>query len=669
MPLSTTDVERAAARARDVLKSRSDGDYAPQSVLGDLVVDAHAALHADIANQIEVLKQRQSLRDLSLATPGADTDDALDALLSNLVINRDAGSFARGRATIYFNAKADASLSRGTRFFKTRALVYYPNSATDIFIPASALRPVYAPGGVVTGWAYDVSLIAGRTGEAYNVSAGPFAGVDPFSPYLLGAENSRDFAGGLGIETPTAALARVPSAISLRALVNAKSNDARVREAFPEVSEVITVGAGDAAMARDVVSWGPRGAPTHTLGCVDIYPRLPLHEVTERLIVGAPALRGDRKVLTLRDSSPPSGSYLTAQVKVGDVFVLAAGLPEALAHFRIEAVRALELDVSPVLPFSSATEELTSPPSLTYTIGDNYPTFDNRVGVTTSSTLETSRRISRDGCVVLPAGPVYQITRIEVPTPPTELTPFADPATGVTYFTSRRNGPWARAPRAGEPLSYRVLTVNPLEGQSARAVTLLELGWPGVDLAGTEVLVTYETPVGFDAVAELVSGPAERVGPADSLARAHHPVYVSCSIPYRPYTTRTALGATASSVNELTVATVVASYIENSPPEDLDATSVGGIAARADSGIKAVIPFDLAYELILPDGRVARYRTSGAVAIAPTPGAEAHLENATELGLPAEYHTALVALLQRLGVTDQVVRYRAQTDGITLERR
>jgi hypothetical protein len=344
-----------------------------------------------------------------------------------------------------------------------------------------------------------------------------------------------DFAGGLDVETSGSAIARAPTALSLRALVNDRSNDARLREAFPEVSEVLTVGAGDPEMARDLLPGMPQ---VHALGHADVYARLPLHTVTARVVIGAPSLRADGRVLTLRESAPPTGSFVTAGVRGGDVLVLSSGLPEAPMHFRIDAVRADELDVVSSAPFSSATDELSSPPSLTYSVGDNYPLFNNHVSAVTSATASTSRRLRVEGCAILPGGPVYAITAVEVPAPPSALSAFADPVTSSTYYTTRRNGPWPRAPRAGEPLSYRVRVENPLEGQSSRTVTILELGWPGETLAGTEVLVTYETPVGFDSVASLVVSRSERTLAANVLARAHHPVYVACSIPYRPATTR-----------------------------------------------------------------------------------------------------------------------------------
>lgn len=665
--LTPNDVAAAAARARDVLKTRTpDADYDAQTVLGDLVVDAHAVLFADLNARIEDLQTRRSLRDLQRAAPGPDTDDATDAALSNLVIARDMGMFARGSVTAHFTTRADTLVPRNARFFWNRTLVFYLNTTADLLVNATSMRPVYDAQGVVVTWACDLPLIAARTGESYNIVAGRFLGADPFSPYLAYVEATSDFAGGLGIETSASAIARAPSALSLRALVNDRSNDARLREAFPEIGEVLTVGAGDPEMARDLV---PGRGRIHALGHADVYARLPLHAVTARAIIGSAAARADGRVLTFRETAPPGGSFVASGVRAGDVFVLSAGLPEAPMHFRVASVRDDEVDVVPSVPFSIATDELTSPPAIAYSIGDNYPLFDNHAPAVTSATASTSRLVRREGCLVLPGGPVYAITAVEIPSPPSALAPFADPVTGSTYYTVRRNGPWPRAPLAGEPLSYRVVVDNPPEGQSTHAVTFVELGWPGEDLAGTEVLVTYEAPVGFASVAELVASRSERVLAANVLARAHHPVYVSCSIPYRAQTTRTASGAVAAVVDEAAVAKAVAAYVESAPPEGLDAGTLGGVAASADPNIKLTFPFTLSYELILPDGRVASYRTSDVVELAPGDASGAELLNHAELGLPSDYRGPLRRLLADLGVSDRVVRYRATAGDVSLERR
>ena len=213
--LTPNDAAAAAARMRNILATRRpQGSYDAQTVLGEQVVDTHAILFADLAAQIDGLRSRISLKDLQRAPAGPETDDATDAALSNLIIAREGGTFARGNATLHFTTRADTLISRNTRFFRTRALVFYLNSRDDLFVPAASMRAVYDARGTVATWAYDVSLIAARTGSAYNVEQGRFQSADAFSPYLAFVEATADFTSGTDIETSASAIARAPTAMS-----------------------------------------------------------------------------------------------------------------------------------------------------------------------------------------------------------------------------------------------------------------------------------------------------------------------------------------------------------------------------------------------------------------------------------------------------------------------
>lgn len=665
---TTQELAAAAARMRNILATRVDGDYEAQSVLGDLVVDAHAIVVADLSGQIAELKQRQSLKALRTAPAGVDSDEATDALLSNLFVDRDQGSFARGSAQIYFVQRVDTLLPRTTRFFKTTSLVFYARTTTDILIPAASMRPVYDGQGRVLYWSYAVPLIAARTGEAYNVGAGRFAAVDPFSPYLSFVENLSKFAGGIGVETSATLIARADTAMSVRALVNDRSNDARLRAAFPEVQSVLSLGAGDPEMVRDRVNTFGEGLPVHVLGHTDIYVRLPRESVTETAVIGDPAPRADGKALTFYDPSLPGGDFAAYGVRAGDVLVIASGLTDAPGQYRVTSLAGPYLSVEAGLPFSEATDEAASPPAITYSVGNDWPDFANKVASSTSSAARTSRQISRPGCVILPGRPTYAISRVEIPTPPTALADFVDPVTGTVLFTARSNSP-PTAPVRGKPLSYRVVIENPESAQSSKAITVIQLGWPGESLSGVEVLVTYETLVGFGALDELVSSRVERVTSANVLARAEHPVYVACTIPYRPRTVPTNFGSRVASVNETAALGAITTLIEQAPPGSLDVTALTQEASRQDANFGGFYPFTIQYELDLPDGRVARYETPDQVTLFLGGRSAARVTNYTELGLAQGDAAGFNRLLTRLGVSDRVVRYLASGGGVVLDRR
>lgn len=672
MPTPTAnDIANAAQRLRDILRTRvPSGDYEEGSALSDLVIDPTAMIYADMAQQSADLRARQSLVALSRAPASADVDEATDAILGNLYVSRAQGSFARGTCTVHITQRVDTAIPRNARFFKTGSLVFFLNSPSSLFVPASSMRQIRDATGRAVTWAFDVPLIAARTGAVYEIASGRFLGVDAFTPYFAYAENASDFAGGLDIETSSALVSRAGTALSLRALINERSNDARLREVFPEVSGVLTIGMGDPEMVRDTLRAEQGvGLRAHLGGYADIFVDLPIHEVTEALIVEQPTARPDGLILTFRDPSPPTGSFSGAGVLVGDVFVLAAGLPEAPAQYKVAAVRDLELDMVPSVPFSRATEEDVTPPSITYSVGNAYPGFANHVAARTSSSARTSRLLSAVGCVVLPAQPIYEITRVEILTPPPALASFVDPGTGSVLYTARRSAPLARTPIPGEPLSYRVRGMTPQNAQSSKALNLLEVAWAGINLAGTEVSVTYKTPVGFTTAQDMVSDRRERVLNGNQLVRARHPIYVSFTISYRGRTVPSGIGTALGAVDEQAVVAALLVLVRSAAPGALDVTALTTAAVVADANVGALYAFNVLYELLLPDGRVAKYSTSDFVEILPRADSTATLLNYAELGLSSAYLNGLRTLLVDQGVSDRVVCYQSDTSRITMERR
>lgn len=658
------DLTAAAQRLRDILQTRVDGDYGPTTVLGDLVVDPHTLIYADLAAQIQETRKRQSLTALRQEPASADTDDAVDGVLSNVFVDRDAGTFARGAVTLHFTQRVDSLLPRTTRFNRTASLVYYLDATEDVLVSASSLRPAYDTLGRVSTWTTQVNLIAARTGVEYNGGEGRFTSFDPVNPYLSMVVHAGGFAGGNGIETSRDLIARAETAMSLRSMINARSNDATLRAVFPEIQEIVSIGARDPEMARDNPALQGVSALAHLGGAVDLYMSLPVVQVTERLTIGALADRADGRVLTLRESAPPSGSYVTAGVRVGDVLVVSAGLPEAPTKFKIVKVSTNELDVASALPFSTATEDLSPVPSLQYSVGRRYPSFADVIPSTLSATAVTSRRFAIPGSVILPGRPTYAIRRIEVPQPAGALVPFADVTSGEVIFSSRINQVNTTPPTPGKPLVYRVVVQNPTESQSVQAVTLLELGWPGEDLAGNEVHVTYDTLAGFASIANYVSDRTRRPLAASTLARATHPVYVSATIPYQARTT------TGVFVDDEAAVQRILDFIHASSAGSLDVLALANEVSSGDTNVRRVYPFTILYELLLPDGRVAKFETEDVVTLEPRADTSARLTNPTDLGLPVgAYHAGLASLLRTLGVSDRVVRYQTDDTRVTLERR
>jgi hypothetical protein len=681
--INERDVEESAILLRDVLTTRSqqrgtDNDYSEGSVLGSTLIDGHATVFALLRNQIREIKNRLSLRDIQKLPDTESVRDAADAILSNFYRTRKQGRFAKGVATLHFTQRVDALIPRRTRFFKTPQLVFYIDSDADILISANSLRPNIDASGRVIDYVTQVNLTAARVGKAYNQPAGRFVAVDPFSPFFSYAENVTAFAFGDDLQSTAEFIATSENALSLRAIVNARSNDALLRgELFPEIQTLLTVNYGDPEMQRDIASDPATGVELHVGGHADIYIRLQTQEVVERVVVQDLTPRPDGLVTILRDPAPPTGSFITAGVVPGDILVLVSGTPNAPFQYVVREVRATELEISSRVPFEIATDEQTPVPAIAYTVGNNYPAFNNKVIHGPLNTITTSRRIAEFNRAMLPGVPVYRVKQVEVLNAPPALDPYRDPVTGNVVFTNRLNSSVVNTPTPGTALGFRVICKNPLEAQSQRAVTLIEIGWPAFNFGGLTLEVTYETLAGFGPIANYVKDDFNRTLGANPLVRAFHPVYLSFSLPYRarivPRNTLDVFNANGTfTVNTEAVQRAIIDYIVKTPfGTRPDTGGIGQAAKNADSNIAATYPFTIKYELLAPDGRVYRYATDDIVSVVPDGvTTSARLLNPADFGLPTTgYYAALARQLVRQGVSDRTVRYLAVADQVALEQR
>lgn len=678
--ITEQDVEEAANLLRDVLTARNpENDYSQGSVLGNTIVDGHATVFALLRQQLRLLQNRLSLRDLRRLNDSESARDAADAILANFFLTRDQGRFAKGAATLHFTQRVDLLIPRRTRFFKTPQLVFYIDAATDLFISSADLQPNLDSNGRVVDYVVNVNLTAARVGTVYNQPPGRFSGVDPFTPFLSYAENVRSFAFGDDLQSTSQFIATAANAFSLRALINARSNDALLRaQEFPEIQSLLTVGYGDVEMQRDVASDPASGYRLHVGGHVDLYVRLETQEIVERVPINSLEPRPDNRINILRDTGLPSGTFGAYNVVVGDILVVSAGTPNAPFQYVITAVRPNELEVSARVPFEVATDEASPVPQLTYSIGNNFPLFNNKLTRGPTNLAVTSRQLREYNRAMLSGVPVYRVKQAVLLGAPSTLDPYRDAVTGQVVFDERRNAPTATAPLPGTALGLYVDCKNPLEAQSMNAVTMVEVGWPAIDLTGLTLEVTYTTVVGFSAIAAYVVDDFNRPVGANPLLRALHPVYLSFSLPYRARTIpRNSLDVFspvgALSVSESIVLAALVAYITATPFGNRpDTGGIGTTARAADGNIAATYPFTIEYELLAPDGKVYRYSTEDIVTLFPDNGttSSAKLLNPVELGLPTSgYEARLRRQLNNLGVSDRTVRYLAVTEELALLQR
>lgn len=660
-----SDVDEAATFMQAFLQTTvNQGDFAEGGALYDLSVTAFSALFAFLRKEIRTNRDLQSFRTLYNLPESESVADAATALLGNWFRSRAPGKFARGQGTLHVATQTDLLIVRQTRFFRTNTHVFYYDGSSDYFIPGSSLRARPGPDGRVLDYTVSIPMVAARPGSEYNLDRGTFAGFDAINNYVTYVENTQPFSFGAPPQSATDLISQSSSLIALRALLNQRSNDVTLRELFGTIEQVLTIGAGDPEMRRDLVSAGRKGMRLHAAGHSDIFLRLPVQPYTERLLVGAETPRADNRAIVLRDTAPIGGDF-TMVVSPGDVLNVSAGIPGAPAQYLIAAVRAQELEIDTATPFTRATDEDASPAAIAYSVGNNFPGFDNKLAtVGAVATATTTRTLAMPGRIILLGRPVYRVTRLAVIDPPPALAAYADPVTGAILATRRVNDEVLTPVAVGAAMPYRVIVDNPSEAHSANTLTSVAIGWTGIDLDGCTVEITYDTLSGFDTVHEYVADRENRVNCANTLVRGQHAVYLSFSVPY----TRRAVGV----FDPQAAATALLAFINAfSRLDPLDAVTLSNEAAQTTNDAVTVYPFTVNYTLYAPDGRVFLYASEDKVTLTPDgTTTTARLLNPAEVGLPTTgYHGALGQLLVSLGVTDRAVRFLAAEGAVSFTRR
>jgi hypothetical protein len=252
-------------------------DFSKGGAMRDFVVVAMANIFAYLRAERDITRARQSLLLLGKLT-GSDVDDAVDEILSNWFITRKSGRTASGSAVIYFSQKTDVEIPISTKFYKTSALVFVPDSLDTLLYSEDDMLAVIDSEGVEVAYTIEIPLVAQRSGEAYNITPGTFADFTRFNPYVTRVENQVEFSGGGGVETTADMLDRSETAISVRDLNSARSIDATLKDEFAEVDDVVVIGYGEPEMIRDLIIELATNTRIHAGGHVDAYIRSPILE-------------------------------------------------------------------------------------------------------------------------------------------------------------------------------------------------------------------------------------------------------------------------------------------------------------------------------------------------------------------------------------------------------
>ena len=672
-------------------ESVPEASFVEGSAMKDLVVKAFSYIFAYLRKENALLDTKRSLKQVVDAASNGQSltnvNDIVDEILSNLFVTRRDGSISRMSAVLHFTRKTTVSIAEDTRFWRTSTSAFYVDSASFPYvISASEMLPSFNIRGQLVDYTVNVPLRASKIGEGYNFPAGPFSRVEAVGglPYFTFAEHRSAASGGTSVETNVQLIDRASTAITVRNLINNRSCDTVLKDLFSDVSEILSIGMSEPEMMRDLCTEVSSAIQLHLGGHYDTYLELPLIRVEENLKVGGYFTRPDEIINLFRDplQTYDTVDFVTLGVKVGHVLYIESGITGVPRGFLITSVLPHELEVSENIPFPEASDELTTN-VVVYSIGEFSPNFMDILSSVTATVsvtrpdvpIGTSRRVCYPGMVVLSGQPVQEILTVELKDPDAADLAVTDPASKTIFFTDRKNTQPVAAAIPGMS-QYQFITRNPYSAQSPHAINVVNVGYAtDIDhFDGKTLRVTYNTLNGFTDVNDYVETRDVRILAGNHLVKARHPIWVSCTIPYRLKPT------TTTEFVETQGAETIAAYIKGFDPNDnLDMNDLATQLRNSYDMIGTVFPFIIEYGLYSPDGQLITFSTSDIVSIFSLSTNGVVITNSSDIQVPpqmvAEGITAiddeatLAEYLALMGVSDRTTKYRCDASLITFSLR
>lgn len=667
--INPSDVLTAADFLEQYLSDQvPDGDFGRGTALRDLSVQAIAAVVAFLRADAAQIRKMQSLLTIKAAVNlvGGDAEaltDGVTAILSNFFVTPKGGTFARGFAIGHATQQVDIFIAPTIRFTYSRGLVFAIDAAETLFIPKSALTPIVDADGTVSDYEFRIPLVAIAPGAAYNVAAGLFAAFDRFNPYITRVETTATFSGGRGAETVTEVLARAPTVVAVRNLINNRSITATLNDNFDNIENVLVIGMGEREMQRDIVPTVAPNLKFHVGGAVDIYLRTALVETVFTGAVGAVFARPDGISTIFRDNSVSFATVLP-----GDILRVTSGLPVVPAEFLIVENAGTYLSVSEHAPFPVATDEGAPPTTVAYVIGKTGPAYSDKISAAGSqpyTTGTTSRQQGTSGRITLPGGPVMDLLDVAIINPAPVEAAFRSTLDGFVHFSNQVNQTPQEVATPTQGLQFQTIVHAPPFAQSAMQWLEFVVGTDTnpARFDGYQLRVRYRTLQAFATIDAFVRGPRERVSAAFQLPRGHHPVVVSVTLTYTLRATATAL------LDNNIVAKTIIDYINtfDATAAAIDVASIIQLVMNTYPTIGNIVPsypgfpiLRLDYVLRAPTGDLLRYNSSDTVSVflakqvsGPTP--------------PTWTFNGQSVSLESLGVTDRTLRYIANTTSVVVK--
>jgi len=295
--LTKAEIDQAENLLVQLLKdSYPSLDLSRGRVLRDILIRPAALFYAYASDNMDRLRRSMSLQQISQDPTLAD-DTIVSGVLSNLLLERDAGSVADGSLRIIISSNVVTPIDAGAKFFA--------NGLT--FVTTRAFVGVTSAGNVVNDssrlivarsdntYEFIIDVEAEAIGSEYNVAEGTRFTTDETIPRLVDIWAASDFINGRPGDDNATLAAKAQLGLAPKVMSGRVHIESFIKSKFPNVRAVSIIGFGDPEMRRDAhnifnVSQG---------GKVDIYVRSEYAPVKEMITVAGALTDTVNKIFTI----------------------------------------------------------------------------------------------------------------------------------------------------------------------------------------------------------------------------------------------------------------------------------------------------------------------------------------------------------------------------------
>jgi hypothetical protein len=239
--------------AKEFIKKRlkefdSSIDTSPGSPIGDLLINPLSSIIQPSLDFEDYMVSNLSLKD-----PESMSEEELDAIAANFLVERTQGQKASGHVRLFYSTPITLTIPKGTLFRNDQNLTYRTTSSYSITRQMMTLNNEYYP-LYHTG---DIPIEATDYGEEYITRADTITElVSTFSPAPVAIRNLTAVTSGADRESNSELKTKILNSVNNQSVASADGIKRVLNDNFSTIDSLTVISNGDAEMIRDVTYSG-----------------------------------------------------------------------------------------------------------------------------------------------------------------------------------------------------------------------------------------------------------------------------------------------------------------------------------------------------------------------------------------------------------------------------